>query len=483
MNRPYVILSCAMSIDGYLDSAAPHKLAMSNAADFDRVDQLRADSDAIMVGASTVRRDDPRLLVRSDERQLVRLAAGKSSSPTKVTVTASGDLPPQSAFFTEGDVEKLVYCPRWSAAHDRGQRSATSRPWSPLGAARDDGATSLADLAARGVRRLMVEGGGRLHTQFLVDELVDELQLVIAPFFVGESRAPRFVEAGRFPWTSTHRATLADTRRIGDVVLLRYALSDRFAAERQAPAATGGLARAVREGGHGGRRIRRGAPRGGAGRRGATIAAFATLVAAPLVAGRAGGGHARRAAGPAGGVDRRACWCCSPSPWRGAARGRRGRFRRRGRPRARSWQPSTSGSRRPSTGRFSLDRGHGRRRERLRRRRRRDRHGQRGPDRRAAGRRCWSAAAFALARAALRAGRVAARRRSRRTHRGRRGGGRVDPLRARRRAARARACRSRRPTRPARSPRPRRGRRRASASRPAFERALASDRLAAALRR
>ena len=57
MNRPYVTLSCAMSIDGYLDSAAPRKLAMSNAADFDRVDQLRADSDAIMVGASTVRRD------------------------------------------------------------------------------------------------------------------------------------------------------------------------------------------------------------------------------------------------------------------------------------------------------------------------------------------------------------------------------------------------------------------------------------------
>ena len=52
MTRPYVTLSCAMSLDGYLDSATPPKLAMSNAADFDRVDQLRADSDAIMVGAS-----------------------------------------------------------------------------------------------------------------------------------------------------------------------------------------------------------------------------------------------------------------------------------------------------------------------------------------------------------------------------------------------------------------------------------------------
>jgi len=84
------------------------------------------------------------------------------------------------------------------------------------------------DLAERGVRRLMIEGGGQVHTQFLIENLVDELQLVIAPFFVGESRAPRFVGAGRFPWTAARRAELAETRRIGDVVLLRYALSDRF---------------------------------------------------------------------------------------------------------------------------------------------------------------------------------------------------------------------------------------------------------------
>jgi 5-amino-6-(5-phosphoribosylamino)uracil reductase len=74
----------------------------------------------------------------------------------------------------------------------------------------------------------MVEGGGVVHTQFLSDDLVDELQLVVAPFFVGDSSAPRFVTDARFPWNAGRRAALAEVRQIGDVVLLRYALSDRF---------------------------------------------------------------------------------------------------------------------------------------------------------------------------------------------------------------------------------------------------------------
>lgn len=227
MTLPYVILSCAMSIDGYLDSEAPQRLIMSNAEDLDRVDQLRADSDAIMVGASTVRRDNPRLLVRSDERRRTRVAAGRTASPVKVTVTSSGDVPADSCFFTVGDVEKLVYCPRSMAAQLAAdlRDSATVVGLGDLLTMRD----VAQDLKGRGIDRLMVEGGGRLHTQFLGEDIADELQLVIAPFFVGEPRAPRFVEGGTFPWTANRRARLVDTRQLGDVVLLRYALSERFA--------------------------------------------------------------------------------------------------------------------------------------------------------------------------------------------------------------------------------------------------------------
>jgi 5-amino-6-(5-phosphoribosylamino)uracil reductase len=242
--RPYVTLSCAMSIDGHLDSAAPRRLAMSNRADLDRVDQVRSENDAIMVGASTVRRDDPRLLVKSEDRKMRRIASGRASSPIKVTVTSSGELPADAAFFRSGEVEKIVYSPTGGVRRLE-ERLGDAATVVGLGERVAMGAV-LDDLAGRGIRRLMVEGGGTLLTQFLADDLVDELHLVIAPFFVGEEGAPRVVGPATFPWTSARRATLASTRQIGDVVLLRYALSDRFIADRVSPLSYASLSAGAR---------------------------------------------------------------------------------------------------------------------------------------------------------------------------------------------------------------------------------------------
>src|SRR4051812_40762392 len=101
--RPYVVLSVATSIDGYIDDTSPDRLLLSNADDFDRVDQVRAESDAILIGGTTLRRDNPRLLVNSPERRAARVAAGKSAYPLKVTVTASGDLGRNLKFWHHGD--------------------------------------------------------------------------------------------------------------------------------------------------------------------------------------------------------------------------------------------------------------------------------------------------------------------------------------------------------------------------------------------
>lgn len=231
--RPYTLLSCSISLDGYLDSASEQRLLLSNDADLDRVDEVRSGSDAILVGARTVRNDNPTLLVRSERRRRRRVADGLPATPIKVTLTAGGDLDPRGRFFTQGDHEKLVYCPSPTVP-------AAGVRLGPVATVVDGGSRVRMrdvseDLYDRGVRSLMVEGGGTVHTQFLTEGLADELHLVVAPFFVGDSRARRFVGDGRFPWCAERRATLVETRPIGDVVLLRYALSDRF---RPEPTAT-----------------------------------------------------------------------------------------------------------------------------------------------------------------------------------------------------------------------------------------------------
>lgn len=223
--RPYTLLSCCVSIDGYIGNAAS-RLLLSNEADFDRVDAVRASCDAILVGAETVRIDNPRLLVRSDGRRQERAARGLAESPMKVTVTRRAELDARADFFALGDAEKIVYCasPRVEEARSRLGRVATVVDGGDTVEMR----TLSTDLAERGVERLMVEGGGNVHTQFLTDDIVDELQLTVAPVFVGDSDAVRFVRDGTFPWNTARRAELVDVQKLGDVVLLRYALSSRF---------------------------------------------------------------------------------------------------------------------------------------------------------------------------------------------------------------------------------------------------------------
>ncbi|MGH3935043.1 MAG: RibD family protein, partial [Pseudonocardiaceae bacterium] len=194
-------------------------LLLSNEADVDRVDEVRAGCDAILVGANTIRRDDPRLLVRSSERQRQRQGRGLPAHPVKVTLTGSGDVDPAARFFTAGDTEKLVYTS--SSVRSLSERLGAAATVVDAGQPLDLEAV-LADLADRKIERLMVEGGSAVHTQFLAAGVVDEIHLVIAPFFVGDPSAPRFVGPGQFPQNPQKRMVLAETRQIGDVVLLRY---------------------------------------------------------------------------------------------------------------------------------------------------------------------------------------------------------------------------------------------------------------------
>jgi 5-amino-6-(5-phosphoribosylamino)uracil reductase len=291
--RPYVLLSCAISVDGCLDAPGGERLVLSGAADLDRVDDERASSDAIMVGAGTIRRDDPRLLIRSPERRAARTADGRPAHPIGVTLTASGDLDPGARFFcgvaeaggtgvgAAGDTgvgtaadaggeaaggtgteaaggaggeaaggaggdrpARLVYCASPAAAQTRRRLDGLAEVVDA--GSRPTLAAVLADLFRRGVRRLMVEGGADLSRQFLTGGLADELQLVLAPFFVGDPAAPRFAGPGHYPYGPDHQMALAEVREVGAVVLLRYLL--KAPVTGSAPQADSGTLGVPREG-------------------------------------------------------------------------------------------------------------------------------------------------------------------------------------------------------------------------------------------
>ena len=229
--RPYTVLSCAISLDGYLDDASVKRLLLSSPSDLDRVDEVRAGSDAILVGAATVRNDNPRLVVRDPQRVAERVRRGRPAMPAKVTLTEHLKLDPDSAFFTHGTGDKLVYCPasRMEEAQDRfGGLATVVDGGEPIGMRR-----VCEDLHARGVRRLLVEGGGTVLTQFLTEGLADEHRREDEVELVGDSRARRWVDDGDYPWGAGSRAPLLEMRRLDDVVLLRYGLNDQAASSHR----------------------------------------------------------------------------------------------------------------------------------------------------------------------------------------------------------------------------------------------------------
>ncbi|MGW5126719.1 dihydrofolate reductase family protein [Streptomyces sp. NPDC004069] len=230
MPHPYVLLSAAVSLDGYLDDTGPERLLLSSPADFDRVDEVRASADAILIGAGTLRADNPRLLVNSPERRAARRAAGKPEYPLKVAVSASGELDPGAPFWHTGG-EKVLYTTDEGALRLR--RAGLAADVVPLGAELDWPRLLEHLHDVRGVRRLMVEGGGTIHTQLLQQRLADEVQLVLAPLFVGDPGAPRLFGPGGY---QGGRLRLVETRTIEDVVLVRYEPTAPGPAGRAAPA-------------------------------------------------------------------------------------------------------------------------------------------------------------------------------------------------------------------------------------------------------
>ena len=190
MSRPFVHINVAATADGKIDTFERRGAAISSARDKQRVDELRAGSDAIMVGGRTLHDEDPRLTIKSEALRLARQARGLPPNPAKVAVASRLKLKPDCSFLTAGPARILLFT---TARTDRDQLhmlASKAVEVNVLPGERPDLEQVLRILYDHGIRRLMVEGGATLNSALLGLGLVDELTVYVAPLIFGGESAP-----------------------------------------------------------------------------------------------------------------------------------------------------------------------------------------------------------------------------------------------------------------------------------------------------
>ena len=190
MNRPYIFINVAATADGKIDTFERRGAAISSAQDKERVDKLRAEADAIMVGGRTLRDEDPKLTVKSEALRSDRLARGLPANPAKVAVATRLNLKPNSQFLTAGPARIILFT---TARTDESQLQMLRSCGAEIFVHEEKQVNlklMLETLKKIGISRLMVEGGGTLNFELLRLGLVDELTIFVAPMIFGGENAP-----------------------------------------------------------------------------------------------------------------------------------------------------------------------------------------------------------------------------------------------------------------------------------------------------
>lgn len=187
--RPFVIAKCGMSLDGRLTRRPGDARWITSAAARRDAQQLRASVDAILIGAETLRADDPRLTVRG-------ITGAKQ--PLRVVITRSNRFPREATIFSDKHRERTVVFRR-TALRD-----------------------VLRELGRREITSVLIEGGGDVLGQALDAGLIDKVQIYVAPLLTG-GPVPAFAGRGASRGADAARLQRVVYRRIGpDVCVTGY---------------------------------------------------------------------------------------------------------------------------------------------------------------------------------------------------------------------------------------------------------------------
>ncbi|WP_262178183.1 2,5-diamino-6-(ribosylamino)-4(3H)-pyrimidinone 5'-phosphate reductase [Haloarcula laminariae] len=220
----YVVVNAAMSADGKLASRQREQLDISGPEDFDRVDQLRADSDAVMVGVGTVLADDPSLTVKDADRHAARRSRGEPENPARVVADSRIRTPPEATVL-DGAAETYLLTSEAAPTDFIEQMEAAGAYVLAAGEDRVDLTTALAKLEGEGIDRLMVEGGGELIFSLFEAGLVDELRVYVGATVLGGRDAPTLADGDGFV-ESFPELALESVEQVDDGVLLTWTVEN-----------------------------------------------------------------------------------------------------------------------------------------------------------------------------------------------------------------------------------------------------------------
>lgn len=223
MNRPHTFINVAMTADGKIDTLERKGAAISSKRDKERVDQLRASADGILVGGKTLLEEGPKLTVKSEALREGRIQRGLSPNPVKVGVVTRANIPPDSDFIKAGPARVVIFTTsQTSISHVEALRAlgvevfVEDRP-------RVDLNQMMLTLKKIGVDHLMVEGGGTLNFELIRLGLVDEIMMYVAPMVFGGATAPTMADSFGVSREAAIELKLIDVEKWEDGgVFLRY---------------------------------------------------------------------------------------------------------------------------------------------------------------------------------------------------------------------------------------------------------------------
>jgi len=178
-------INMAVSLDGKIAPASRKPFRLGSRADLDRMAGHRTWADVIVIGAGTLRAEDPPFAL-SAEAAAERAAAGRSSQPAVTVVSASLALPAGRVF---AGPNRTIVATTTTAPELPAGTAEQADVWR-LGTERVDLEALAARLRETGYERILVEGGGGLAAGFFARDLVDEIYLTLTPWLIGGDGSP-----------------------------------------------------------------------------------------------------------------------------------------------------------------------------------------------------------------------------------------------------------------------------------------------------